>query len=111
MTTPASDLAVTVARCSKLLDEIGPDKSALQIWTIVSGLVEDVPALLSAIEAKDRALMSCEVALNDWVHTYAPELCDASAVKATNERIAQDGTLGYIADRLKIARQAIGGSE
>jgi len=35
-------------------------------------------------------------ALEDWVHTYAPELSDESCVAKSRNRIARDGTIGYI---------------
>jgi hypothetical protein len=37
------------------------------------------------------------IALNDWVHTYAPELCNQEEVAATGERLSDNGTLYYIA--------------
>ena len=41
-------------------------------------------------------LTHAETALDDWVHTHAPELCDQEAVKATRARIDEVGTLYYI---------------
>ena len=54
------------------------------------------------VETLERA----ETALNDWIHTYAPEMCDQEHVDATMKRIAQCGTLAYIAKVLMDVRAA-----
>ena len=44
------------------------------------------------------ALQASVIALDDWLHEYAPELCGESYVTETRERIAsRGGTLAYIA--------------
>jgi hypothetical protein len=44
------------------------------------------------------ALERSVVALDDWTHTYAPELCNPVAVKDAWGRINERGTLYYIAE-------------
>ena len=53
-----------------------------------------------------KTLARAETALNDWVHTYAPEMCDQEYVDATMERIAECGTLAYIGEVLVEVRAA-----
>ena len=66
------------------------------------------PAAVSAKEALERSLL----ALNDWIHTYAPEMCDADDVARSRSRIRnQGGTLAYLADITLEVRQAIAALE
>lgn len=56
--------------------------------------------------AKDARLRECIVALDDWLHTYAEEMCKEEYVKESYRRIADNGgTLAYIA-RLQAANRA-----
>ena len=43
------------------------------------------------------ALEAASQALDDWLHTYASEFCNAERVRQSYERIAERGTIGYIA--------------
>ena len=46
-------------------------------------------------------LRECRVALNDWVRSYAPEMCGEDYVAETRQRINEGGgTLAYIGDLL-----------
>ena len=50
----------------------------------------DAAALRAALE---RSML----AINDWLHTYAHDLCDRDDVARSNSRVqAQGGTLAYI---------------
>ncbi len=46
-----------------------------------------------------KALLRSNAALDDWVRTYAPELCENEHLKETRKRIIEGGgTLAYVAD-------------
>lgn len=57
------------------------------------------------------ALKTAEVAINDWLHVYAPELCDDASVQESFQRIDERGTLSYIAHVSQEIRDAIQLSE
>lgn len=54
------------------------------------------------------ALEIAAVALDDWTRTYAPEFCDSTKVEETHNRIAEMGTLAYIAEARHKIRLAMG---
>lgn len=53
------------------------------------------------------ALQRSAVALDDWLNTYASELCDVEQVAEARARISEAGTLAYIADVQQQNRAAI----
>jgi hypothetical protein len=61
------------------------------------------------MKASERKLLErCSAALDDWVNTYAPELCDEQYVKRAHDRIAEGGgTLAYIAQLQQDLRDAL----
>ena len=66
------------------------------------------------IEAQDeviaslsKALSTSQTALNDWLHVYASDLCAPDEVKESENRIAEFGTIGYIADVGAVIRAAL----
>ena len=70
----------------------------------------DKPALsaVSPTEEPRILLDDCRVALNDWVHSYAPEMCGASHVAETQKRVSEaGGTLAYIGDLLSRLGRAL----
>ena len=54
-----------------------------------------------------KALEASVVAIDDWLHTFAPELCGADAVAETEARINEGGTLWYIATTQEANRAAL----
>lgn len=57
-----------------------------------------------------KALERSSIALNDWLNTYASELCDEARVAEARKRIRDGGsTLAYIADIQEQNRKALGG--
>ena len=54
----------------------------------------------------ERTLGAAETALNDWVHSYAPEFSGTEEVKETRARLSEHGTLWYIASVLQEVRAA-----
>ena len=62
----------------------------------------DIPALLTRVEN----------ALNDWIRTDYPDVCESYRIEESQKRIQDNGgTLAYIADLLidvKATRQALG---
>ncbi len=71
---------------------------------------DGVPRDAQPVAADDAALIEeCLVAMNDWLHSYAPEMCKPEHVEATRERLNEHGTLAYIAflsDKLRAALTA-----
>ena len=80
-----------LARMTALDDEMGlPDEPV--------GVNQPVPATEAGeVERLREALASSMTAIDDWLHTYAAELCHQSDVDASARRIGQFGTLAYIA--------------
>lgn len=54
------------------------------------------------------ALKRSMIAIDDWLNTEAEELCDEERVKQARARIAEWGTIGYIADVQAQNRKALG---
>jgi hypothetical protein len=49
-----------------------------------------------------QALMDSTTALDDWISTYAPELCRKDAVESAEQRIfSGGGTLSYIGRQIR----------
>lgn len=60
------------------------------------------------IEALCEALAQNVTALDDWLHTYAHELCEPHHVRESAQRILTNGgTLSYIAELQRINREAL----
>ena len=57
--------------------------------------------------AERKLLEDCSTALNDWIVTYASEMCYPANVTTARKRIANGGgTLAYAADlRMRIKRE------
>lgn len=53
------------------------------------------------------ALKSSMTALDDWLHTYAPEFCDPGHVADAQRRIGERGTLSYITEVQQRNRNAL----
>jgi hypothetical protein len=66
---------------------------------------------LKAIDSDRNSLRTaCQTALtalNDWLHIYAEELCDAERVKEAKDRVYERGTIAYIADVTTQCRLAL----
>jgi hypothetical protein len=61
------------------------------------------------VKALEGALRLCGVALNDWVLTYASDMCDEKEVAEAWIRIRKSGAiLLYISDVEEAARRALG---
>jgi len=64
-----------------------------------------------AVTERDELLAACKastVAIDDWLHLYAPEMCDEKHVAETHARIEEAGApLAYIAATLERNRAAI----
>ncbi len=58
---------------------------------------------------KNDAIDTAIVALNDWLHVYAPEFCDEKRVVEAQNRLQEGGTLYYIATVLQKCRPALKG--
>jgi len=64
--------------------------------------------LIAAAPQLLEALLAGSIALDDWLNTYAAEMCDPERVREANERIHDHGgTLAYIADLQQQIRSAI----
>lgn len=53
------------------------------------------------------ALTRSMVAIDDWLHQYAGEMCDDKAVEESFARISEFGTVGYIANIQEQNRRAL----
>lgn len=57
-----------------------------------------ITSLQSAADGLEEALEVSRIAIDDWLNTYAAELCDETRVHEARERIKEaSGTLAYIA--------------
>ncbi len=100
--TPSKEVPVTpgdMATAKKIVDPgntkwWGPGKN-----TTMENVTRDIAeALRSERERVLEEVKPLEIALSDWVRSYAPEMCDPLDVKETAKRISRKGTLAYIAD-------------
>ena len=55
----------------------------------------------------EKALTESVTAIDDWLNTYAAEMCDEARVKEARDRIQQYGTIGYIAHIQEANRKAL----
>ena len=53
------------------------------------------------------ALERSVIAINDWLHQYAGDLCNEESVAESAARVGEYGTIGYIADVLEQNRCAL----
>lgn len=53
------------------------------------------------------ALQAAIIALNDWLHIYAPEFCSEEHVKESQDRVFEYGTLAYISSVTTQCRDAL----
>lgn len=54
-----------------------------------------------------KALEVSDQALCDWLTLYAPDMSDETRVAAATGRVHAEGTIAYVADVLKVVRQAL----
>lgn len=74
----------------------------------VSFLIEENDRLRVIITELRTALKLANVAITDWLHTYAPEHCDEARVIEACKRIeVAGGTVGYISDAFLYIQGAI----
>lgn len=74
-------------------------------------ICEGCRRLAEVAEENDRlraALDRSRIALDDWLNTYAPDLCDEERVAEAERRIGSVGTLFYIASVQEQNRAALG---
>ncbi len=55
----------------------------------------------------EQALRSSMLALDDWLHQYAPEWCGHECVAESRKRVGRVGTIGYIAETQEKNREAL----
>ena len=73
----------------------------------VERIVKTMKARMNPSVTKMRdATREAIVAMDTWINTYAPELCDAEQVKLARERLTH-GTLSYIAETTKKLKDAL----
>ena len=69
-----------------------------QISVDIYHAAETIETLLAEGKVRDELLDRCRIALDDWINTYAAELCDEERVQEAGKRIADNGgTLAYVA--------------
>ena len=70
--------------------------------------LEDLYRLEQENKLLRKALTNSTIALDDWIHTFAAELCHEKHVKEAHDRINKNGgTLAYVADLQQASRQAL----
>lgn len=80
----------------------------IERWKADAALIAQAPTLKAQNAELVEALETSRQALRDWVHTYAPELCNDGMVKQSLARIEEHGgTLVYIADAMKEIKEAL----
>ncbi len=62
---------------------------------------------ISRLAVLEAALTQSVTALDDWLNTYAAELCDENRVQEAQDRIMEYGTIGYIAHVQEANRKAL----
>ncbi len=67
-------------------------------------IADHIEAAEQSLSEAREALEVSETALKDWLHDYAPDLCRAEEVAAARARIAEKGTIAYIATALSAIR-------
>lgn len=91
--------ASTIEREGKDADEVDSQ------WLIRT--LRDHAAALEENARLREALAASMLAIDDWLNTYASDMCDAQRVIEARARIAEYGTIGYIAHVQGINRAAI----
>jgi len=75
------------------------------------GLHDQQEARATKAEARiavlEAALIKADLALCDWLNTYAPDLCSPVRVAEAEERIGSMGTIAYVAGTLQVIRAAL----
>ena len=66
-----------------------------------------LPAATQRAERLEAALRGADQALNDWINTYADDMCDQKDVAEARARIMEYGTVGYIAKHVAEIRAAL----
>lgn len=54
-----------------------------------------------------KALETALQGINDWLHIYAPDECRPERVDESRKRVHEHGTLAYIAELNRVAREAL----
>jgi hypothetical protein len=77
----------------------------------MEGLPKEVSLVVSGLRARcekaEAALERSIVAINDWMHLYAPDMCKESDVAEAMARVHENGTLAYIANVQEQNRDAL----
>lgn len=70
--------------------------------------IDDIARAINAHDALVVALDESRIAIDDWLNTYASELCGEARVEAAHKRISDNGgTLAYIASIQEQNRAAL----
>lgn len=83
------------------------NKHVLEMEVIALESLKIIEKLEARIAELELALTQSVTAIDDWLNTYAAELCDESRVEEARDRIRQYGTIGYIAKVQKGNRKAL----
>lgn len=101
-------------RLAQLSEELAADEALLHCWPwpSLAKLYRDDAAELRRLHSVNAELLASldasRIAIDDWLNTYAKELCDAGRVAEAHKRIRNEGgTVGYIAALQQRNRAAI----
>jgi hypothetical protein len=98
----------------KNLEELmaGFQGGGIEFVTVPRSYVRSILDAFKELEAENERLRNAVrdswIALDDWLHTYAPECCRDEDVVHSRARIAEGGTLYYIATVQERNRAALG---
>ncbi len=90
-----------------------PDKKDLIAWAKYERRIferfsqQTCDRMLAHVAELEAALKDSITAIDDWLNTYAAELCDEQRVMEARKRISQYGTIGYIAHVQEANRKAL----
>lgn len=108
-------------RIAALKEEFGQVKSdyALPNSTVDIGnmyyFAGNFEVVINELEAENthcrEALEMARTGFNDWIVSYAPDMCDEQSRQETGQRIGRIGTLGYIANIQREIMEALNPKE
>lgn len=101
--------------CYQSIDMAAPSRAIIDAFEDIldrhlEGMVNPTKAMIEADLAECRGALELSVlAIDDWLHTYADDLCNENDVARSRSRIqSRGGTLAYIAEVQQANRKALG---
>ena len=102
-----ADIARVLAMLSR--ESCLKDATIAQLQDMVRGEQAATAGATQRAERLEAGLRGADQAPNDWINTYADDMCDPKDVAEARARIMEYGTVGYIAKRVAEIRAALKG--